>query len=92
MALADTIEKRIARGFSPQVQQEFAQACQDVFATPAGHTVLRGLFALAHPLESPARETAAETDREIGRREVVAALWRRTFPKDGSNISIPLGL
>lgn len=58
--------------------RQFWDDCQAVFSSGAGRAVLLRLCELCHPMESPLRATPELTAAQIGRQEIVRALWRRS--------------
>lgn len=59
-----------------EARKQFSAACQDVFRTPAGRTVMGFLCAARHPMGFPRGVTTDETLVANGQREVVATLFR----------------
>ena len=76
----DTIAARI-EALGPEVANQFWDDCQKCFGHLAGREVLRVLVSICDPLGSPLCATAEQTHAEIGRKEVVAELWRRSAPQ-----------
>lgn len=72
-----TVEESIKQ-LGDERAKQFWSDCAAVFGSGIGARVLRTLCEISHPLESPLRGTEGATAAEIGRKEVVAALWRRS--------------
>ncbi len=60
--------------------RDFWEDCTAVFSSGAGSRVLERLCQLEHPLLSPLGDTPEATHVAIGRKEVIALLWRRSQP------------
>lgn len=72
-----SIEDLIGDG---EAAREFWDDCIAAFSDPSGQRLLRRLCEMAGPMLSPLRGTPEETHVQIGRNEIVAALWRRSQP------------
>lgn len=72
-----SLESMIGDG---EAAREFWDDCIAAFGDPQGQRLLARLCSFIDPLSSPMGGTSEETHVGIGRREVVAALWRRSQP------------
>ena len=75
--MSKTFEDRL-RALSQEDQDGFHAACTSIFQMPSGRRVLATLVQLVHPLESPLSSSPESTAANVGRAEIVAALWRRS--------------
>jgi hypothetical protein len=60
--------------------RSFWDDCTAIFSSGAGARVLERLCQLEHPLLSPLRAEPEATHVALGRKEVIALLWRRSQP------------
>lgn len=60
--------------------RRFWELSTAVFSDPAGQELLRMICSITDPLGSPMMGTTEETFCAIGRKEWIAALWRRSQP------------
>lgn len=87
--MSKSIEERL-RGLPQAEQDEFWKDCTAVAGTVTGRRMLAVLCKICHPLESPITDTTDGTMANVGRQEVVSALWRRSeYQVTPQNLPMP---